>query len=144
MQLPADDEIIMVAGAPPIRAKKARYFEDKRFLARILAAPTRTPAKDQQELKNEWDNCLVAHPEAEPSLHEKHGQESDSSGIRRDKSARNHEKINPQQKTPTPQQELSFATVRASIASQVIRPDRLHQKDAPRQLSLDPDNTLEM
>ena len=96
MQLPADDEIIMVAGAPPIRAKKARYFEDKRFLARILAAPTRTPAKDQQELKNEWDNCLVAHPEAEPSLHEKHGQESDSSGIRRDKSARNHEKINPQ------------------------------------------------
>ena len=29
MQLPPTDEIVMVAGAPPIRAKKARYFEDR-------------------------------------------------------------------------------------------------------------------
>ena len=29
MQLPPDDEIVMVAGVPPIRAKKARYFEDR-------------------------------------------------------------------------------------------------------------------
>ena len=28
MQLPPTDEIVMVAGTPPIRAKKARYFED--------------------------------------------------------------------------------------------------------------------
>ena len=31
MQLPPDDEIVMVAGVPPIRAKKARYFEDWRL-----------------------------------------------------------------------------------------------------------------
>ena len=73
-----------------------------------------------------------------------YGRENESSGIRRDKNARNHEKINPEQKTPTPQQELSFANARASIASQVIRPVRLQQKDAPQQLSLDPSNTLEM
>jgi type IV secretion system protein VirD4 len=28
MQLPPSDEIVMVAGTPPIRAKKARYYED--------------------------------------------------------------------------------------------------------------------
>jgi type IV secretory pathway TraG/TraD family ATPase VirD4 len=28
MQLPPADEIVMVAGTPPIRAKKARYYED--------------------------------------------------------------------------------------------------------------------
>src|SRR6266576_48759 len=31
MQLPATDEIIMVAGLPPIRAKKIRYYEDRAF-----------------------------------------------------------------------------------------------------------------
>ncbi len=39
MQLPPDDEIIMVAGVPPIRTKKARYFEDVRLKERVLAVP---------------------------------------------------------------------------------------------------------
>ncbi|MDE2363939.1 MAG: conjugal transfer protein TraG [Hyphomicrobiales bacterium] len=39
MQLPPSDEIVMIAGAPPIRAKKARYFEDQRFCERILPPP---------------------------------------------------------------------------------------------------------
>src|SRR5690606_23167205 len=39
MQLPPADEIVMVAGTPPIRAKKARYFEDARFQERVLPPP---------------------------------------------------------------------------------------------------------
>ncbi|QPC86414.1 IncP-type conjugal transfer protein TraG [Mesorhizobium sp. NBSH29] len=39
MQLSPADEIVMVAGTPPIRAKKARYFEDAQFQARILTPP---------------------------------------------------------------------------------------------------------
>jgi type IV secretion system protein VirD4 len=39
MQLPPADEIVMVAGIPPIRAKKARYFEDGRFKERVLPPP---------------------------------------------------------------------------------------------------------
>jgi len=39
MQLPSTDEIIMLAGTPPIRAKKARYYEDIRFKERILPPP---------------------------------------------------------------------------------------------------------
>ncbi|ARS71019.1 conjugal transfer protein TraG [Sinorhizobium meliloti] len=39
MQLPPDDEIVMVAGVPPIRTKKARYFEDARFKERVLRVP---------------------------------------------------------------------------------------------------------
>lgn len=39
MQLPPSDEIIMIAGIPPIRAKKARYYEDPRFSERILPPP---------------------------------------------------------------------------------------------------------
>jgi type IV secretion system protein VirD4 len=29
MQLPAEDELVLVSGCPPIRAKKARYYEDR-------------------------------------------------------------------------------------------------------------------
>ncbi|WP_298367294.1 conjugal transfer protein TraG [Azospirillum sp.] len=39
MQLPPTDEIVMVAGAPPVRAKKARYYEDRRFAERVLPPP---------------------------------------------------------------------------------------------------------
>lgn len=39
MQLPPTDEIVMIAGTPPIRAKKARYYEDARFKERILPPP---------------------------------------------------------------------------------------------------------
>ena len=39
MQLPSADEIVMLAGTPPIRAKKVRYYEDARFRERILPPP---------------------------------------------------------------------------------------------------------
>jgi type IV secretion system protein VirD4 len=39
MQLPSTDEVVMVAGVHPIRAKKARYFADPRFAERVLPAP---------------------------------------------------------------------------------------------------------
>src|SRR6516164_3862189 len=45
MQLPPTDEIVMVAGTPPIRARKARYYEDARFKERILPPPALTAPK---------------------------------------------------------------------------------------------------
>lgn len=39
MQLPRDDELVLVSGLAPIRAKKLRYFEDENFIKRILPAP---------------------------------------------------------------------------------------------------------
>ncbi len=43
MQLPPADEIVMIAGVAPIRAKKARYYEDTRFKERILPPPELQP-----------------------------------------------------------------------------------------------------
>ena len=40
MQLPPADEIVMVAGLPPIYAKKLRYYEEPAFRDRVLPAPT--------------------------------------------------------------------------------------------------------
>jgi type IV secretion system protein VirD4 len=39
MQLPPADELILVSGLPPIKAKKLRYYEDHNFLERVLPAP---------------------------------------------------------------------------------------------------------
>ena len=39
MQLPPDDEIVMVSGHPPIRAHKLRYHQDRNFMVRVLPAP---------------------------------------------------------------------------------------------------------
>ncbi|MGE0502563.1 MAG: conjugal transfer protein TraG [Rhizobiaceae bacterium] len=41
MQLPPADEIVMVAGTSPIRAKKVRYYKDQRFQERILPPPSK-------------------------------------------------------------------------------------------------------
>jgi type IV secretion system protein VirD4 len=40
MQLPSADELVLVSGLAPIRAKKLRYYEDSNFTARVFAAPT--------------------------------------------------------------------------------------------------------
>jgi type IV secretion system protein VirD4 len=39
MQLPNDDEIVMVSGHPPVRAKKLRYYEDRNFSTRVVPPP---------------------------------------------------------------------------------------------------------
>lgn len=39
MQLPPADELVLVSGLPPIRAKKLRYYEDHNFTERVLPSP---------------------------------------------------------------------------------------------------------
>jgi type IV secretion system protein VirD4 len=39
LQLPADEALVLVSGAPPIRARKLQYYADRNFLGRCLAAP---------------------------------------------------------------------------------------------------------
>ena len=40
MQLPPDEEVVMLSGQPPIKADKLRYFEDQNFAGRVLPPPT--------------------------------------------------------------------------------------------------------
>ena len=40
MQLAPDEEIVLVAGHAPVRAKKLKYYEDSNFTSRILPPPT--------------------------------------------------------------------------------------------------------
>lgn len=60
MQLLPTEEIVMVAGTPPIRAKKARYFEDAQFQARILEPPT--SKKLAQARSDDWSAIPLPPP----------------------------------------------------------------------------------
>jgi type IV secretion system protein VirD4 len=39
MQLPLQDELVLVSSLPPIRAKKLKYYEDRNFTQRVLPTP---------------------------------------------------------------------------------------------------------
>jgi len=43
MQLPPDDELVLLSGFPPIRAKKLKYYLDKNFTGRVQNPPTLSP-----------------------------------------------------------------------------------------------------
>ncbi len=45
MQLPPDEEVVMVSGHAPIRAKKIRYYRDGNFKHRVLAPPLLVPGR---------------------------------------------------------------------------------------------------
>ncbi|MBS7533236.1 IncP-type conjugal transfer protein TraG, partial [Ancylobacter sonchi] len=61
MQLPPTDEIVMVAGTPPIRAKKARYYEDPRFRDRLLPPPT--PSRGSNAQYDDWTALPLPKPQ---------------------------------------------------------------------------------
>lgn len=63
MQMPADDALILVAGAPPIRAQKLRYYEDPALKARLLPPPELDETRFQDlppARNNVWANAACS------------------------------------------------------------------------------------
>ena len=60
MQLPPDQEVVMVSGTAPVLAEKLRYFEDRNFTTRILAPATCQVASAMTG--PDWSG-LIAEPE---------------------------------------------------------------------------------
>jgi len=83
MQLPPTDEIVMVSGIHPIRAKKARYYEDVRLQERIVPPPVPTQAEGQPD---DWSTRPVPpHPNTNvsPSASERNDDENPHAAGRR-------------------------------------------------------------
>jgi type IV secretion system protein VirD4 len=118
MQLPPNDELVLVSGMPPIRAKKARYYEDPQLKDRILPLPQsgsickretgrEGTASDQPVKQN--DDWPPVSPNAEPDPPiasgastnpiSKVSTSADNGGIRRDPMVPRHEAIAPEQLT---------------------------------------------
>lgn len=111
MQLPPGDELIMAAGIAPIRARKARYYRDHRFTARILAPPVL--ALGQPAVTSEWHALAPITQPAAPARKRrkpvsKVGASDAAAGIRQEAGLPDHEDIaNPPE--PPPAGEFDFA-----------------------------------
>lgn len=79
MQLSANDEIVMVSGAPPVHAQKLRYFKDRNFTKRVLSpAPVGWGGGDCEEI---WKSVITAPPFKESEV--KAETEPDSVSLKR-------------------------------------------------------------
>jgi type IV secretion system protein VirD4 len=101
MQLPHDDELVLVSGCHPIRAKKARYFEDPQMKVRILPPPTPAssktppgPVSRAAPQGGDWSNAVVS-PSATSAT-----EDPANAGIRREPELPEHEEIVPEVRKP--------------------------------------------
>jgi type IV secretion system protein VirD4 len=112
MQLPPEDELVLVSGVPPIRAKKARYFEDPRLTERVLPPPSSGPlGRDCSAPTDDWSrlpapaNGSVSKP-ASVSGARPSADDPANSGIRREPELPGHEDIVAE--VPKPPTEFDF------------------------------------
>ncbi|QUD90151.1 conjugal transfer protein TraG [Phenylobacterium montanum] len=148
MQLPPTDALVLVAGLPPIRAKKARYYEDPVLRRRVLPPPeARTGGAGKAAARD-----LGCWGRAEPvaaSVGGAAGKETGvaavasdpaNGGIRREPELPLHEAVDPPVRAQEPQVEAAEeADDEAAVRERVMarRARRL-----ARQASLDPDDGL--
>jgi type IV secretion system protein VirD4 len=137
MQLPHDDELVLVSGCHPIRAKKARYYEDQQLQARILPPPT--PAvgttvdgnaeKPIPVPKDEWLGSVVAPPATDT-------EDPANAGIRREPELPEHEDVITAPRKPA--QEFDLPDDEVDDDAQRLRVLQRQVRATARQVSLDP------
>ena len=70
MQLPPTDELVLLSGLAPIRAKKLRYFEDRNFRTRMLRSPALAEggfADRPAARANDWAGRVAPAPAPGPA-----------------------------------------------------------------------------
>ena len=139
MQLPPDDEIVMVAGVHPIRAKKARYFRDRRFAERIMDAPN--PAISAAR-PDDWTGRAAAADPADVARIVRAQEEAANGGLRREPELPEHVAIAPETTAP-PAQEFAIVDDDPDDAARQAAVRRRLQGLA-RQVSLDPGDGIEL
>ena len=148
MQLPPDDELVLVSGCSPIRAKKARYFEDERFRDRIIppvkllgaSVPPDTRSNDWSGLRKPIVNIAEAKSTAQSQASETIDDDQANSGIRREPELPQHEEVIPE--LGPAKAEFEFADDETDDEVQRATTLRKQAVDLARQASMDPGDGL--
>ncbi|MFB2533533.1 conjugal transfer protein TraG [Paracoccus sp. p3-h83] len=144
MQLPPTDEIVMVAGTPPIRATKARYFEDARFQERILTPPDLSAAPlAPSPSTDDWSDRVVAADSRSASV-AADAAEGDpaNAGIRREPELPSQEEIIAP--PPSPEQEFEFLDDEPDVDAAKARAMRQRMRMVARQVAMNPDDGIDL
>ncbi|NLS28310.1 Conjugal transfer protein TraG [Sphingomonas sp. S2M10] len=145
MQLPPTDEIVMVAGTAPIRAKKARYFEDARFRERILPPPdlAAMSAIAPAPSADDWTSLVIAAASrSAANAASGVGDDPDNAGIRREPELPEHEEIIPS--PPSPAQEFDMLDDEPDVDAAKARAMRQRMRMVARQASMNPADDIEL
>ena len=137
MQLPSDDELILVSGCHPIRAKKARYFEDAELKARILPPPGLSPSEARGRIEDspspvgadDWAGAVVPAPASGTD-------DPANAGIRREPELPEHEEIAPEAAKAV--REFEPTEEESDDDAQRLRVFQRNARTVARQVSLDP------
>ncbi len=138
MQLPSDDELVLISGCHPIRAKKARYYEDRQLQARVLlpprpnpsTAPVNGPGVSTPRDIHDWTTAIVEPPSAEAT------NDPDNAGIRREPELPEHEEIAPEARKPV--QEFDLSNDDPDDDAVRVRAMQRQMRTLARQVTLDP------
>jgi type IV secretion system protein VirD4 len=149
MQLPPDDELILVSGCPPIRAKKARYYEDTQFRGRVISPhQPRNIERPRDPPDDDWSKLPVqAAPPVKRKalLGERDIEQKDASadgGIRRQPELPEHEDIAPE---PTSKKaEFDFVDEEPDDEVQSALQLRMQATSVARQAAMDPGDGLDL
>ena len=141
MQLPPTDEIVMVSGTHPIRAKKARYYEDRRFAERVLPPPEKMAHKPRPD---DWSKLPTRAPSAALMAALKEEDEANS-GLRREPELPDHVAV-AKETTPQHAERREFDVVDDTPDEAARQQEVLRQRmrGAVRQTALDPADDLGM
>jgi type IV secretion system protein VirD4 len=142
MQLPPGDELVLVSGVPPIRAKKARYFEDPRLAERVLAPPA-VREQNGAHPPDDWSQLPAPAVGTGRELHssgERHVDDPANSGIRREPELPQHEEIAQEPVRPKP--EFAFGEEAPDEDAKRARALRQQVRNLARQGAMDPDDGM--
>ncbi|WP_306120933.1 MULTISPECIES: conjugal transfer protein TraG [unclassified Roseitalea] len=145
MQLPPHEELVLVSGAPPLRAQKARYFKDPQLQARILPPPASKgviegPAAFKPD---DWSSVAPIAPDLANASGKATDDEDSDGGIRREPEIPEHEDIAPERPAPAREE---FAALDDEPDDDAQRAKQLQDRfrGVARQASLDPDDGIEL
>jgi type IV secretion system protein VirD4 len=143
MQLAPSDELVLVSGVPPIRAKKARYYEDTRLTERVL--PPSQPQRKQSggPPSDDWSQLLAPVAGIEEGSSGRGGiDDSANGGIRREPELPQHEEVLPVQTTVTPE----FSFIEEDLDDDALRARALLEqaRATARQAAMDPRDGIEL
>ena len=142
MQLPPTDEIVMVAGIPPIRAKKARYYEDARLRERVLSPPE--PKRPNTNRLDDWSTLPIpARPEPDESQSAKRSDDDDPTQSERRLQHELHRVKPVEKKAPI---DNEFEPPDDTDEGDAVRNRRMlrQMQGLARQVSLDPGDNMEL
>jgi type IV secretion system protein VirD4 len=144
MQLPLGDELVLVSGVPPIRAKKARYFEDPRLTERVLAPPV-VREQNGTAPPDDWSRLpapVVSLGQQVSSSGGAYIDDPANGGIRREPELPKHEEIVPVRARAMPE----FTFTEEDPNGDALRARALQQqaRGLARQAAMDPGDGLEL